>query len=107
VVLEDSGDYEVRVENEPTNALDTAKGFEPDLIILDVLMPKMSGIQLAAKIQEDPRLSKTPIIFLTATASRNHPAEHHELLRECMVLAKPITADQLQESIETTLDKQG
>lgn len=38
----------------------------PDLVLLDLMMPEMSGWDVAAKIKENPKLTKIPIVFLTA-----------------------------------------
>lgn len=105
-LLEDSGEYEVRTVNDSERALEAAHDFQPDLAILDVIMPRMSGLQVAAAFREDPDLSSLPIIFMTATASRRHPAESHELLRDCIVLSKPISTDEVVTSIRQVLGKE-
>tara|TARA_R110000850_G_scaffold157824_5_gene281879 strand:+ start:3153 stop:3524 length:372 start_codon:yes stop_codon:yes gene_type:complete len=64
--LEKSGDYEVQIENDSTKALAVARKFQPDAILLDVVMPGLDGGDVQALIQSDPILSNTPIIMLTA-----------------------------------------
>src|ERR1700735_1286857 len=61
--------YEVREENNPTRAVEVAREFKPDLILLDLIMPEMDGGTLAAKIREEPLLRFVPIVFLTAIVS--------------------------------------
>lgn len=46
--------------------LDKAKAIKPDLIILDVMMPGMDGIEVCEEIRKDPKLSETMVVFLTA-----------------------------------------
>ena len=64
--LEETGHYEVRTENWPEDAIQAAREFKPDLILLDIIMPRMPGGNIAALIDEDPELKGTPIVFLTA-----------------------------------------
>ena len=69
--LEGEGYYEVREENDSTHALEAAREFGPDVVILDVMMPDVDGSDVAARLREDARFAHTPIIFLTALALGN------------------------------------
>ena len=66
ILLERSGPYLVLEENDPTKADQTAHNFKPDVILLDIIMPKMDGGELATQIEAGRELHDTPIIFLTA-----------------------------------------
>lgn len=55
----------VRSVNNPLETLDAARDFEPDVIILDVLMPVASGTEIAAVLRDDRRFDPVPILFLT------------------------------------------
>ena len=68
--LEETGSYEVRVENWAEDAYTAAKEFKPDLILLDIIMPRMPGGNVAAQIKEDTDLRNTPIVFLTAAVRK-------------------------------------
>ena len=68
--LERTGNYEVRTENMGSMAIPAAKEFRPDLIFLDVMMPDMSGDEVAALLEEDPRLSNIALIFMTAIVTK-------------------------------------
>jgi two-component system phosphate regulon response regulator PhoB len=63
--LEQEG-YRCEVLNDPLLFVATARDFEPDLMILDVMMPELSGLQLCRIAQADPTMQEVPIIFLTA-----------------------------------------
>jgi len=52
--------------NDPRRALEAVRTFDPDLIVLDVMMPDLSGLQVCQMIRSDTSLRKTPIIFLSA-----------------------------------------
>jgi len=66
LILEKTGHYEVFYENNASRAVSTARDCQPDLILLDVVMPEMDGGDVAGMLQADPLLSDVPIIFLTA-----------------------------------------
>jgi len=71
ILLERSGPYLVLEENDATKADQTAHSFEPDLILLDIVMPEIDGGELATQIQADRELHDTPIIFLTALVTHD------------------------------------
>lgn len=58
--------YVVRSVNDPRHALETTRIFKPDLIILDVMMPDLNGLQVCRMIRSDSALKNIPIIFLSA-----------------------------------------
>lgn len=63
--LEKEG-YEVKLANDGIAAINTAEAFNPDLIILDIMMPGMDGIEVCQKLRSDARFKDTLIAFLTA-----------------------------------------
>ena len=97
--LEQTGNFVVRAVNDATNALQVAREFKPDLILLDIVMPKIDGGDIAARINEDIDLKKTPIVFLTALVT-NREASSSNMMGGFPFLAKPISLDKLIECIE-------
>lgn len=69
-------------------ALARTSAFNPDLIILDVMMPGMDGVETYKRLREIPSLKSTPIIFLTAKAMSNEVGVYHSL-GAADVIAKP------------------
>lgn len=63
--LEKNG-YEVRTAIDGIKAVDIAKKFVPDLVLLDIMMPKIDGVETCRLIRELPELQKTFVVFLTA-----------------------------------------
>jgi two-component system OmpR family response regulator len=61
--------YEVRAENDSTKALEVAEAFRPDVIILDIIMPKLDGGELALLIQQSTSLGRPPLLFLSASCA--------------------------------------
>lgn len=98
--LERTGQYEVQVENRATCALDAARRFGPDLILLDITMPEMDGVELASQFKADQKLKDTPIVFLTAMVSK-YETGNSELRRGGQVfLSKPVNMRTLVTCIE-------
>jgi len=58
--------YDVKTALDGIKGVDIAKSFKPNLIILDIMMPKQDGVETCRQIREIPDLSNTFIIFLTA-----------------------------------------
>jgi DNA-binding response OmpR family regulator len=65
--LEQAG-YEVRQAEDGLQALDAVRAWAPDLVVLDVMMPGLSGIDVVRELRADPATSATPVILLTAKA---------------------------------------
>ena len=63
------GYYEVMEENSAENARAAARTFDPDLVLLDIMMPDQDGSEVAAALKADPVTRAVPIIFLTALVS--------------------------------------
>lgn len=58
--------YSVRTAVNGLNAIEVAREFSPQLILLDIMMPKMDGIEACRKIRELPKMKETFILFLTS-----------------------------------------
>jgi len=58
--------YQVECARNGVEAIAQAREHEPDLIILDIMMPKMDGIEVCEKLRRDGRLRTTPVMMLTA-----------------------------------------
>jgi len=98
--LEKTGIYEVQVENHSGRALSAARGFKPDLILMDITMPEMDGPEVASLIRADDTLRNTPIVFLTAVVSKYETGDN-ELKRGGQVfLSKPVSMKTLLGCIE-------
>ena len=97
--LEETGAYEVREENRGRFGRAAATEFEPDLILLDIVMPDMSGGEVAYHIESDQKLKNTPIVFLTAMAKK----EDKGIIASRAIIAKPVTVKKVIDCIEKNL----
>jgi len=89
-------------ENDATKAHQSAVNFRPDLILLDIVMPETDGGEVAARIQADPELENTPIIFLTALVTRAE-AKSGLNIQGHSFLAKPVSIPELIDATEEHL----
>ena len=104
ILLEKTGNYVVLEENDADQAHQSARNFRPDAILLDIMMPKTDGGEVAAQIEADPELRSTPIIFLTALVTE--PETKAGLRIEGhRSLAKPINIPRLIDQIEESLPR--
>ncbi len=101
--LEQTGLYEVRTENFARKALESARDFHPDLVLLDVLMPGMLGSEVAAQIEQDPQLQGVKFAFLTAVVTKKEQREQEGRIGGHAFLAKPASAEELCRFIEEQL----
>ena len=62
----EKGGYEVKTASDGSRAVDIARKFIPDLVLLDIMMPKMDGVETCRMLRDIPELQKTFVVFLTA-----------------------------------------
>ncbi len=103
--LEATGKYEVKEENLGTQAYASAKQFQPDMILLDVMMPDIDGGAVAAQIQDDENLKHIPIVFLTAIIQKEEAEDTGSNIAGRTFIAKPVKLDDLITCIEKELSR--
>jgi two-component system OmpR family response regulator len=101
-ILQQFGYYVVCEEDDAASALQTARSFRPDLILLDLMMPQMDGAEVAAQIESDWALHTVPIVFVTGLVT---PAEARsgQRIDGHRVLSKPVMSSDLLHVIEESL----
>jgi DNA-binding response OmpR family regulator len=94
--------YEVLTAGSGTDGLKTAAGENPDLILLDIMMPDLTGFEVCQRLRAIPETSQIPIIFLTAL----HELEDHMKAVDVGgddVLTKPINKLELLIRVKSLL----
>lgn len=80
---------------------DSRKGFElakkekPDLILLDILMPEVDGMQIAENLKSDKVTKDIPIVFITAAVTRKEVEEEKNFIGGQYFVAKPVQVKEI------------
>jgi CheY-like chemotaxis protein len=95
-----SGPYSIVEANDGEECLEVARRVRPDVLILDMMMPRRSGLEVLAEMRSDERLADMPVIVLTA-----QPATRDEALRAKadLVIVKPFEPDEITAAVEEVL----
>lgn len=93
------GDYAFLEAVDGEQALELARSSRPDLMILDLAMPRRSGLEVLADVRRDRRLASTPVIVLTAHA-QTADAERVAVAGADRYLAKPFSVRELARAAE-------
>lgn len=102
-----SGDYEVMTAEDGVEALEVAKYDTPDLVVADILMPRMDGYQLCRDWKANPELSPIPLVFYTANYADEDDETFALSLGADAFLRKPMQPQRLLEAIDSILDGSG
>ncbi len=96
-------DYRIKTATSGKAALDLARREDrPDLVLLDVMMPGMSGHEVMCQLRADPQTCDMPVIFVTADISEG--SENHGLeLGACDFLTKPVDVPVLRTRVRNLL----
>jgi CheY-like chemotaxis protein len=100
-MLELSG-YEVAVASDGIDGLDQARSWKPDLILMDLRMPRMDGFEAIKELRKDPTTEEIPVIAISAWAS----AKHKERAMEAGAnehFTKPVDLTRLLDTINRLL----
>jgi DNA-binding response OmpR family regulator len=102
--LEDTEDFEVRTEYKGVDGVKTAIEFDPDLILLDIMLPDRDGFDVLKDLKENEKTKAIPVIMLTALKSDPVKFKAATLYAD-EFMVKPVTVRMLVEKIEEVLDR--
>jgi two-component system, chemotaxis family, chemotaxis protein CheY len=94
--------YQVHTARDGVDALDKLNANpEIDLVILDLMMPRMNGLELIERVEKDARISKIPVLVVTASSGyvKKSPARR--------VLTKPVDVELLLAEVRALVGPQG
>ena len=101
--LESTGEYEASVCLNGGEALEQAKKLRPDVILLDVRMPGVSGSEIAEQLRGDPATNEIPFIFLTGMVEKDEVEEGGHKIGGNYFVGKPFAKAELLRAIDLVL----
>jgi CheY-like chemotaxis protein len=97
---------DVLIATNGVEAIEVAEAEKPDLVILDVRMPKMSGYEACRRLKENPRTAELPIVFLSAKGQDSEIQQGLASGAEEYIL-KPFAPDELIQQVRDILNRSG
>ncbi len=101
---------DVQTINDPMQSIGAARSMMPDLVILDVMMPEINGIQICRMLRADPKMKNVPVVFLTAKVEENDRVQGLETGADDYI-CKPFSTKELvlrvQNILRRTSEKDG
>ena len=96
--------YNVEVANDGLEGLEKVSTFKPDVIISDVVMPRMSGFEMFKKVKSAPETANIPFLFITGFQDDRVLSEARKI-GVFGILKKPIDVEQIELRLEDLLSK--
>jgi len=102
MALDLSGEFEVVQCESGESALMTVPDYLPDVVLLDMMMPGMTGKQTLEKMREIPQMAEVPAIFMTARAQQSEMEELRSL-GAAEVISKPFDPMSLADQVKAAI----
>jgi len=102
--LEQTGNFDVLTATNGADGISLAQRHQPDLILLDIIMPNMTGTQVAETLRNDKATKDIPIIFVTAIVKRGEVGAAEFQFGGNYFIFKPVKLDELIKEIGTKLN---
>jgi DNA-binding response OmpR family regulator len=96
--------FEVQVANNGKSGINMIQTFAPDIVLLDLQMPEMSGDEALAKIRSEPWGATVPVIILTNTGLEESPSSLKDLRIHSYLVKAELTPSQVVERVKEALN---
>ena len=93
--IEQTGEFEVDIATNGEDGIGLVKKINPNLVLLDIVMPGMDGAEVAAQIRNDESIQDTPIVFLTAIVREDESDTQASFTKGYSLLSKTATVKEL------------
>jgi len=105
LLIENTGKYEARTETIGSKAFASAKEFQPDLVLLDIMMPDMDGGEIAKKMKADEETRDIPVVFISAAITKEEAKRKGTIQGGYPIIAKPVPEEELLGTVEKYIRK--
>jgi two-component system, OmpR family, response regulator len=102
-ILENAGGYLVEIETNGSKVISTASVFEPDLILLDIVMPGMEGPDVNDQLLKNSRLKNVPVVFMTGILTDDEVDSRDGTMFDRPCIAKPVSKEKLLNCVREQL----
>jgi len=102
--LEEKGEFKVITATNGPDGIHMVNQYKPDLILLDIIMPNMTGTQVAEELRSNKATKDIPIIFVTAIVKRGEVGAREYQFGGNYFIFKPVKLDELIREIGSKLN---
>lgn len=103
LTLEKTRKYDVIVSTSGSEGLKLAELHQPNLVLLDIMMPEMSGAEVAEKLVKNEKTCDIPIAFITGLLTKEDVEKRQGFIHGFLFISKPVTPRELVEEVESVL----
>lgn len=103
LTLEGTRKYDVAVTTSASEGLKLAEAYRPNLVLLDIMMPEMSGAEVAEKLVKNEKTCDIPIAFITGLLTKEDVEKRQGFIHGFLFISKPVGPKELVEQVESVL----
>jgi len=103
LTLEKTRKYDVVATTSGSEGLKLAEVHQPNLVLLDIMMPEMSGAEVAEKLVKNEKTCDIPIAFITGLLTKDDVEKRQGFIHGFLFISKPVTPKELIEQVESVL----
>lgn len=103
LTLEETRKFQVMATTSAREGLRLAEMHRPNLVLLDIMMPEMSGAEVAEKLVKNEKTCDIPIAFITGLLTKEDVEKRQGFIHGFLFISKPVTPIELIEQVESVL----
>lgn len=99
--------YDVATAPDGQSGLELIDSFEPDIVLLDLMMPNMNGLDMLSKLRSQPNGRDAKVVVLTNMGDTETATKVYKMAADDYIVKAEMTPKQVAERVKTLLDKGG